>query len=433
MQCEYYALEGLSRPGRHDQARAREPQSRARNRRPAAHHVRPAEHAFAAGFAAARSSTSATRCTARWCRATCGSPRRRATACRRWCGTRPRRARRPISRSPTKCSRRDEPHDETQGPGPRPRRAARRRTTTRRRARRWLTLPVARIRPGQVPAAHARWTSRRSPSSPHSIRTQGLMQPLLVRPVGPRPLRAHRGRAALARGADGRTRTKCRRWCARCPTKRRSRMALIENIQREDLNPMEEAAGVQRLIDEFKMTHEQAADAVGRSRSATTNLLRLLKLARPVQEMLMEGALDMGHARALLALDAARQIEAAQPRRGERPVGARDRGPGAASCAARPSPAAQDAARPRPRAPRGGVVRSGSAPRSRSAPARKGSGKLVFTTRASITSTSCSRSCADDAILHCSALTVGAATRVTSTGSRTPCFARPAASRSAPF
>jgi ParB family chromosome partitioning protein len=87
-------------------------------------------------------------------------------------------------------------------------------------------------------------------------------------------------------------------------------MSLIENIQRENLNPMEEAAGIQRLVDEFKMTHEQAADAVGRSRSATTNLLRLLKLARPVQEMLMEGALEMGHARALLALDGARQIEA---------------------------------------------------------------------------------------------------------------------------
>jgi ParB family transcriptional regulator, chromosome partitioning protein len=87
-------------------------------------------------------------------------------------------------------------------------------------------------------------------------------------------------------------------------------MALIENIQREDLNPMEEAAGLQRLLDEFRMTHEQAADAVGRSRSATTNLLRLLKLARPLQEMLMEGALEMGHGRALLALDGARQIEA---------------------------------------------------------------------------------------------------------------------------
>jgi ParB family transcriptional regulator, chromosome partitioning protein len=86
-------------------------------------------------------------------------------------------------------------------------------------------------------------------------------------------------------------------------------MSLIENIQRENLNPMEEAAGLQRLVDEFKMTHEQAADAVGRSRTATTNLLRLLKLAKPVQEMLMEGALEMGHARALLAVDGARQIE----------------------------------------------------------------------------------------------------------------------------
>jgi ParB family chromosome partitioning protein len=88
-------------------------------------------------------------------------------------------------------------------------------------------------------------------------------------------------------------------------------MSLIENIQRENLNPMEEAAGLQRLVDEFRMTHEQAADAVGRSRSATTNLLRLLRLAKPVQGMVMEGVLEMGHARALLALDGARQIEAA--------------------------------------------------------------------------------------------------------------------------
>jgi ParB family chromosome partitioning protein len=88
-------------------------------------------------------------------------------------------------------------------------------------------------------------------------------------------------------------------------------MSLIENIQREDLNPMEEAAGVQRLVDEFAMTHDQAADAIGRSRSATTNLLRLLKLAKPVQHMLLQGALEMGHARALLMLEGARQIEAA--------------------------------------------------------------------------------------------------------------------------
>jgi ParB family chromosome partitioning protein len=142
-----------------------------------------------------------------------------------------------------------------------------------------------------------------------SIRAQGLMQPVLVRPV-------ERDRYELIAGE--------RRWRAAqmagleevpavvrdIPDDAALAMSLIENIQREDLNPLEEAAGVQRLVDEFKMTHEQAADAIGRSRSATTNLLRLLKLARPVQEMVMEGALEMGHARALLALDAARQIEA---------------------------------------------------------------------------------------------------------------------------
>jgi ParB family chromosome partitioning protein len=85
-------------------------------------------------------------------------------------------------------------------------------------------------------------------------------------------------------------------------------MALIENIQREDLNPLEEAQGLKRLIDEFKLTHEQAAQAVGRSRSAASNLLRLLNLAAPVQQMLIAGDLEMGHARALLALDAAQQI-----------------------------------------------------------------------------------------------------------------------------
>jgi ParB family chromosome partitioning protein len=88
-------------------------------------------------------------------------------------------------------------------------------------------------------------------------------------------------------------------------------MALIENIQREDLNPLEEAQGLKRLVDEFALTHEQAAQAVGRSRSAASNLLRLLNLAAPVQQMLMAGDLEMGHARALLALDAAPQILAA--------------------------------------------------------------------------------------------------------------------------
>jgi len=85
-------------------------------------------------------------------------------------------------------------------------------------------------------------------------------------------------------------------------------MALIENIQREDLNPLEEAQGVKRLLDEFGLTHEQAAQAIGRSRSTTSNLLRLINLAEPVQIMLLAGDIDMGHARALLAVDAARQI-----------------------------------------------------------------------------------------------------------------------------
>ena len=88
-------------------------------------------------------------------------------------------------------------------------------------------------------------------------------------------------------------------------------MALIENIQREDLNPLEEAGGIQRLIDEFDMTHDLAAQAVGRSRSAVTNLLRLLNLSKAVQELLMQGKIEMGHARTLLAVNGARQAELA--------------------------------------------------------------------------------------------------------------------------
>jgi len=171
-----------------------------------------------------------------------------------------------------------------------------------------LTLPVSRIRPGRY-QPRTRMDQQALAELAASIRSQGLLQPLLVRPVD-------RDRYELIAGE--------RRWRAaqmagleevpvlvrEVPDEAALAMSLIENIQRENLNPMEESAGLQRLIVEFKMTHEQAADAVGRSRSATTNLLRLLKLARPVQEMLMEGALEMGHARALLALDPARQIEA---------------------------------------------------------------------------------------------------------------------------
>ena len=171
------------------------------------------------------------------------------------------------------------------------------------------TLPVGAIRPGKYqPRTHMDEKALNELAA--SIRAQGLMQPLLVRPVG-------RDQYELIAGE--------RRWRAaqlagltEVPVLVRDvqdsaalAMALIENIQREDLNPIEEAAGLQRLIDEFRMTHEQAADAVGRSRSATTNLLRLLKLAKPVQAMLMQGTLEMGHARALLSLEGARQIEAA--------------------------------------------------------------------------------------------------------------------------
>ncbi|MEX2197649.1 MAG: ParB/RepB/Spo0J family partition protein [Burkholderiales bacterium] len=172
------------------------------------------------------------------------------------------------------------------------------------------TLPVARIRPGRY-QPRTKMDQEALAELAASIKSQGLMQPVLVRPVD-------RDRYELIAGE--------RRWRAsqmaglqEIPALVREvadesalAMSLIENIQRENLNPMEEAAGLQRLVDEFRMTHEQAADAVGRSRSATTNLLRLLRLAKPVQGMVMEGVLEMGHARALLALEGARQVEAAK-------------------------------------------------------------------------------------------------------------------------
>ena len=168
-----------------------------------------------------------------------------------------------------------------------------------------------------------------------SIRSQGLMQPLLVRPVDRDRYELiageRRWRAAQMAGLD-----EVPALVREVPDEAALAMSLIENIQRENLNPMEEAAGVQRLVDEFKMTHEQAADAVGRSRSATTNLLRLLKLARPVQEMLMEGALEMGRARAARARRRAPD-RGRQARRGQGPLGARDRGVGAAALQARPA------------------------------------------------------------------------------------------------
>jgi ParB family chromosome partitioning protein len=143
-----------------------------------------------------------------------------------------------------------------------------------------------------------------------SIKAQGVIQPILARPLGDGHFEIiageRRWRAARLAGLDS------------IPVLVREvrddlalAMALIENIQREDLNPIEEAAGIQRLIDEFGMTHEAAAEAVGRSRSGVSNLLRLLSLAKPVQDMVLQNKLDMGHGRALLALSGAKQIELA--------------------------------------------------------------------------------------------------------------------------
>jgi ParB family transcriptional regulator, chromosome partitioning protein len=143
-----------------------------------------------------------------------------------------------------------------------------------------------------------------------SIKSQGVMQPILVRPLaeaGQFEIIAgeRRFRAARLAGLD-----EVPVLVKAVPDEAAAVMALIENIQREDLNPLEEAQGLQRLVSEFQLTHEQAAQAVGRSRSAASNLLRLLQLAEPVQQMLLAGDLDMGHARALLALPAAEQVMA---------------------------------------------------------------------------------------------------------------------------
>ena len=168
------------------------------------------------------------------------------------------------------------------------------------------TLEVASIRPGRY-QPRTQMDERSLAELAQSIRSQGVLQPVVVRRLdGGYELVAgeRRWRAAQIAGLE-----QIPAIVREVPDEAALVMALIENVQREDLNPMEEAAAVQRLIDEFKMTHEQAADAVGRSRRATSNMLRLLKLARPVQDMLMRGALEMGHARALLALDGARQIE----------------------------------------------------------------------------------------------------------------------------
>ena len=170
---------------------------------------------------------------------------------------------------------------------------------------RLATLAVGQIGPGRYqPRTRMDETSLQELAA--SIKAQGLMQPILVRPIG-------KDRYEIIAGE--------RRWrgaklagLGEVPVVVRNvsdqaalAMALIENIQREDLNPIEEAQGVQRLVNEFKLTHNEAADAIGRSRAATTNLLRLLNLHAGVQRLMLDGRIEMGHGRALLALEGRRQ------------------------------------------------------------------------------------------------------------------------------
>lgn len=170
-------------------------------------------------------------------------------------------------------------------------------------------IPVGDLAPGKY-QPRTRMDKAALDELAQSIKTRGIVQPILVRQVAP-------GRFEIVAGE--------RRWRAAqiagmptvpalvrdIPDEQALGIGLIENIQREDLNAIEEASGIKRLIDEFKLTHESAAQAVGRSRAAVTNLLRLLELAKPVQEMIMDAKLDMGHGRALLALPKSKQVELA--------------------------------------------------------------------------------------------------------------------------
>lgn len=169
-----------------------------------------------------------------------------------------------------------------------------------------MTLKVGELQPGKYqPRSYMDEEALQTLAA--SIKTQGIMQPILVRPlaVGGYEIIAgeRRWRASQIAGL-----TEVPVVVRSIPDEAALAMALIENIQRENLNPLEEAQGIKRLIDEFDMTHEQAAEAVGRSRAAVSNLLRLLTLCTPVQEMLIHGKLDMGHARSLIGLSGAHQV-----------------------------------------------------------------------------------------------------------------------------
>lgn len=171
-------------------------------------------------------------------------------------------------------------------------------------------LAVGQLQPGKYqPRTHMDQASLTELAD--SIRAQGVMQPILARAVGTDRYEIiageRRWRASQLAGL-----TEVPVLVREIADEAALAMSLIENIQRENLNPLEEASGIKRLIDEFDMTHQTAADAVGRSRTAVSNLLRLINLAAPVQELLMQNRIDMGHARALLSLDAAKQITTAE-------------------------------------------------------------------------------------------------------------------------
>ena len=171
-------------------------------------------------------------------------------------------------------------------------------------------LPVAALKPGKY-QPRTRMDNASLTELADSIRARGVIQPIIVRPLGGEHYEIlageRRWRAARIAGLE-----RVPAVIREVPDEAALGIGLIENIQREDLNPLEEANGLKRLIEEFRLTHEQVATAIGRSRTGVTNLLRLLELAAPVQAMLQDGKIDMGHARALLALSRGRQVEVAE-------------------------------------------------------------------------------------------------------------------------
>ncbi len=200
-------------------------------------------------------------------------------------------------------------------------------------------LPIESLQPGKYqPRAHIAQEPLNELAE--SIKAQGVMQPVLVRPVGDDRYEIiageRRWRAARMAGLNV-----VPALVRDIPDQQALAAALIENIQREDLNPLEEAVGIQRLVGEFGLTHQAVAETLGRSRTAVTNLLRLLELAPPVRDLLSQGRLDMGHARALLALPVTAQVALARAaveqqwsvREVEQRVAAHLKSPGAAATA----------------------------------------------------------------------------------------------------